>query len=304
MVFAGTTMVRGLDGPEEVVPISNGHLQLVQASAFQVIYMEGPDPGKVFILTGETPEYEAPTTPSDLSLLILTTEDTVAETGPAIVTTRETIWTTLPAAISQGLTQASDSTLAPPQSTQTSPSLSTSEESTTVSLNSTTAPQKPKTTSNEPTRVSPSRTTSQASKSAAATSTGSSANNLSHKIGAGVGIPVGCVLVVIGLLYLRHHRKMRRHSHEQRRRQVENLRNDYVSEALRIFREPQELDTRVRTRPYVKPELSDEARRNIVELSPEYLRELAGNRILRVSSPLRGQGQGQGGEGLMDQGWI
>ncbi|KAL8807107.1 MAG: hypothetical protein Q9182_000940 [Xanthomendoza sp. 2 TL-2023] len=105
-----------------------------------------------------------------------------------------------------------------------------------------------------------------------------------------------CAQLVAGLLYLQYHRKKQRQTHEERRRHVENLRGDYVSEARHIHSEPHELDTRVRTRPYNKPELSDEARRNVVELSPEYLRELRANRSARSSG-------GRAMESSPDQGW-
>ncbi|KAL8811458.1 MAG: hypothetical protein Q9223_001707 [Gallowayella weberi] len=189
--------------------------------------------------------------------------------------------------MSPELPQASPPTSGSQQSTQTPASSSTSEPIT-MSLNSTAVTEKPTTTSNESTKVSSSRTTSQVRGSATANQIipTNPANNLAHKIGAGVGVPVGCALVIAGLLYLQYHRKKQRQTHEERRRHVENVRHDYISEALRIYNQPQELDTRVRTRPYIKPELSDEARRNIVELSPEYLRELVANRSARASGGL------------------
>ncbi|KAI4101526.1 MAG: hypothetical protein LQ339_005023 [Xanthoria mediterranea] len=98
------------------------------------------------------------------------------------------------------------------------------------------------------------------------------------KLIAGIGVPLGCILLVLTSFYLLHRRKKHKsQQHHNRLQHEEKLRNWYTPV---IRREPHELDTRLIMRPYSKPELSEDARRHVVEVSAD---DRQGVRSMRAS---------------------
>ncbi|KAI4232050.1 MAG: hypothetical protein L6R40_007522 [Gallowayella cf. fulva] len=95
--------------------------------------------------------------------------------------------------------------------------------------------------------------------------------DLGIKIGAGVGAPLGLALLA-ALIYIHHLRKRQRKGKSKGS-------NIQISEPMTIQRstsdEPHMLDTRAPSqKPYGKPELSDEARRQMIELASSARRDV------------------------------
>ncbi|CAL8582674.1 hypothetical protein XPA_008325 [Xanthoria parietina] len=104
------------------------------------------------------------------------------------------------------------------------------------------------------------------------------ATSPTDKLIAGIGVPLGCILLVFTAFYLLHRRRKHKSQQQHHRLQhEEKLRNWYTPV---IRREPHELDTRLIMRPYNKPELSEDARRHVVEVLAD---DRQGVRSMRAS---------------------
>ncbi|KAL8645597.1 MAG: hypothetical protein Q9226_007230 [Calogaya cf. arnoldii] len=79
-----------------------------------------------------------------------------------------------------------------------------------------------------------------------------------------IGVPLGCILIAAMAFCLLHRRKKHLSRQHKRLQHEEKLRNWYTPI---IRRGPHELDTRLISRPYMKPELSEDARRYVIEVS-------------------------------------
>ncbi|KAL9007478.1 MAG: hypothetical protein Q9173_007265, partial [Seirophora scorigena] len=79
-------------------------------------------------------------------------------------------------------------------------------------------------------------------------------NDLSHKLGAGFGVPVGCVLLAAGLAYIQYSRKKRRKRQEERHQHEQKALDTYAREAAFAENGPHELEAKApSTTPYIKP---------------------------------------------------
>ena len=94
-------------------------------------------------------------------------------------------------------------------------------------------------------------------------------NDLSAAIGAGVGVPFGVGLIAAFFyVWFRRRRQRRRLEEEEQKREETVQWDSRVAEYRQVIAsEPQEMDTRLKTRTYSKPELSDDARRDISEVA-------------------------------------
>ncbi|CAL8582676.1 hypothetical protein XPA_008327 [Xanthoria parietina] len=92
--------------------------------------------------------------------------------------------------------------------------------------------------------------------------------HLSAAIGAGVGGPLGAGIAALLYLWIRQRRQRKRVEEEVHRREKAGRWENEVAEHRRaVANEPQEMDTRIKTQAYSKPELSDDARREIFEVA-------------------------------------
>lgn len=96
-----------------------------------------------------------------------------------------------------------------------------------------------------------------------------SSNHLGAAIGAGVGVPLGVGLVAAFVyLWIRLKRQRKRLEEEgERREKTVQWERSVAEHHQAMASEPQEMDTRVQTQPYFKPELSEDARREIFEVA-------------------------------------
>ncbi|KAI4094977.1 MAG: hypothetical protein LQ344_001824 [Seirophora lacunosa] len=93
-------------------------------------------------------------------------------------------------------------------------------------------------------------------------------NDLSRKLGAGVGVPVGCILLAAGLAYIQYSRKKRRKRQQERHQHEQKVQDTYTQEAAFAENGPHELEAKApSTTLYMKAELSEDSRRHIAELS-------------------------------------
>ncbi|KAI4282244.1 MAG: hypothetical protein L6R38_003076 [Xanthoria sp. 2 TBL-2021] len=117
------------------------------------------------------------------------------------------------------------------------------------------------------------------------------------KLIAGIGVPLGCILLAFTAIYLLHRRKKHKSQQHKRLQHEEKIRNWYTPV---VRRGPHELDTRLISRPYMKPELSEEARRHVVEVSADDLQEV---RSMRASVVHQGGG-GRKSRSTVIEEWI
>ncbi|CAO1606217.1 hypothetical protein XANCAGTX0491_009717 [Xanthoria calcicola] len=151
--------------------------------------------------------------------------------------------------------------------------------SSTKSANST-APTRNSTSASQPPESAPAATTSETpplANTAPDKSPPPAATSPTDKLIAGIGVPLGCILLVLTAFYLLHRRKKHKSQHRNRLQHEQKLRTWYTPV---IRREPHELDTRLIMRPYSKPELSEDARRHVVEVSAD---DRQGVRSMRAS---------------------
>lgn len=95
-----------------------------------------------------------------------------------------------------------------------------------------------------------------------------SPRHLSAAIGAGGGGPLGAGIAALLYLWIRQRRQRKRVEEEVHRREKAGRWEKEVAEhRLAVANEPQEMDTRIKTQAYSKPELSDDARREIFEVA-------------------------------------
>ncbi|KAI4218213.1 MAG: hypothetical protein L6R36_009074 [Xanthoria steineri] len=104
------------------------------------------------------------------------------------------------------------------------------------------------------------------------------ATSTTDKLIAGIGVPLGCILLVLIAFYLLHRRRKHKSQQQHNRLQHEEKLQNWYTPVIR--REPHELDTRLIMRPYNKPELSEDARRHVVEVSAD---DRQGVRSMRAS---------------------
>ncbi|KAL8767864.1 MAG: hypothetical protein Q9209_005756 [Squamulea sp. 1 TL-2023] len=109
--------------------------------------------------------------------------------------------------------------------------------------------------------------------------------NWNHSLGTSIGVPIACLGIIGTVLCLLYRRKKIREKREAHRREEEKVDEEYTNTPQRVGATengPCELEARTPTKPYAKPELSDDARKRIAELSAEHLRELAANQIFEM----------------------
>ncbi|KAL8955481.1 MAG: hypothetical protein Q9193_006691 [Seirophora villosa] len=93
-------------------------------------------------------------------------------------------------------------------------------------------------------------------------------NELGPKLGAGIGVPVGCVLLAAGLAYIQYSRMKRRKRQQECLQHEQKVLDTYAQETAFAENGPHELEAKAPSRsPYMKAELSEDARRHIAELS-------------------------------------
>lgn len=95
-----------------------------------------------------------------------------------------------------------------------------------------------------------------------------SPRHLSAAIGAGVGGPLGAGVAALLYLWIRKRRQLKRlEEGVHMREKAVQWEKEVAEHRQAVANEPQEMDTRIQTQSYSKPELSDDARREIFEVA-------------------------------------